>query len=160
MTYLSQNDFALEDEELLQSKLDIIRSFATTELHNISDEEYDSFEDNYKISIDILSKFFQNYKKIKTLTSDESNKDYLKTRKEGAFFLDALVDFGISEDLIFKMYHVLVLSNKLTDNFSKDSIENSNVLFKILHEQFVLKILLKIKHEMSPNLVNDYEDYF
>ena len=58
------------------------------------------------------------------------------------------------------MYHVLVVSNKLTDNFSKDSIENSNVLFKILHEQFVLKILLKIRLEMSPNLITDYEDYF
>jgi hypothetical protein len=160
MTYLSQADLTSDDESLFQSKFDTIREFTTSELHNISDGEYDCFEENYTVAIDILGKFFQNYRKIKSITSDESNEDYLKIRKEGAFFLDGLVDFGVSEDLTFKMYHVLVVSNKLTDNFSKDSIENSNVLFKILHEQFVLKILLKIRLEMSPNLITDYEGYF
>lgn len=160
MAYLSQVDLTSEDESLFQSKFNTIREFTTSELHNISDEEYDCFEENYTVAIDILGKFFQNYRKIKSLTSDESNEDYLKTRKEGAFFLDALVDFGVSEDLIFKMYHVLMVDKNLPENFTKDSIEDSSLLFKIHHEQFVLKILLKIRLEMSPNLITDYEDYF
>ena len=93
MSYLTKDDFSLEDESSIQSKFEVIRRFTTQELHNITDEEYDSFEENYKLSIDLLSKFFQNYRKIKTLTSDESNEDYLKTRQEGAFFLDGLIDF-------------------------------------------------------------------
>lgn len=160
MTYLSQSDLASKDESLLQSKLDTIRVFSNQELHNISNEEYDSFEENYKISIDLLNQFFQNYKKIKTLTADESNNDYLKTRKVGAFFLDALVDFGVSENLIFNMYHSLIISNNLPKKFTIDSIKDCSLLFKILHEQFILKLLLKIKLEMSPNLVTDYGDYF
>ena len=160
MTYLSQADFTSENESLFRSKFDTIREFTTSELHNISDEEYDCFEDNYTLAIDILGKFFQNYRKIKSLTSDESNENYLKTRKEGAFFLDALVDFGMSEELAFKMYHVLMINKNLPENFTKDSIEDNSLLFKILHEQFVLKILLKVRLEMSPNLVTDYGDYF
>ena len=160
MTYLSQADFTSENESLFRSKFDTIREFTTSELHNISDEEYDCFEDNYTLAIDILGKFFQNYRKIKSLTSDESNENYLKTRKEGAFFLDALVDFGMSEELVFKMYHVLMINKNLPENFTKDSIEDNSLLFKILHEQFVLKILLKVRLEMSPNLVTDYGDYF
>ena len=58
------------------------------------------------------------------------------------------------------MYHVLMITNNLPENFTKDSIENSNLIFKILHEQFVLKLLLKIRTEMSSNLITDYEDYF
>ncbi len=65
MTYLSQADFTSENESLLRSKFDTIREFTTSELHNISDEEYDCFEDNYTLAIDILGKFFQNYRKIK-----------------------------------------------------------------------------------------------
>ena len=160
MTYLSQADFTSENESLFRSKFDTIREFTTSELHNISDEEYDCFEDNYTLAIDILGKFFQNYRKIKSLTSDESNENYLKTRKEGAFFLDTLVDFGMSEELVFKMYHVLMINKNLPENFTKDSIEDNSLLFKILHEQFVLKILLKVRLEMSPNLVTDYGDYF
>ena len=64
-------------------------------------------------------------------------------------------------------FHAMSVRDSLSFSFTQNKIPTTSeraLLFEwvgpLFHEQFVLKILLKIRLEMSPNLVTDYEDYF
>ncbi len=76
--------------------------------------------------------------------------------QEGGSFLNALEDYGIDYDLVADMWDY---ENQIQKELNPIAKERMQALHDIMAEQWVLKVLLRVKTLVEPRVVTDYADY-
>jgi hypothetical protein len=75
---------------------------------------------------------------------------------EGGSILNALEDYGIDYKLVADMWDY---ENQILKEMNPMAKERMQALHDIMAEQWVLKVLLRVRTIIEPRLVTDYADY-
>ena len=75
---------------------------------------------------------------------------------EGGSILNALEDYGIDYKLVADMWDY---ENQIQKEMNPMAKERMQALHDVMAEQWVLKVLLRVRTIIEPRLVTDYSDY-
>lgn len=155
--YLTDDDLRVRDSNIdLELKLDSIQRFLSNALSNLSEIELDEFDYACEVVLSLNDDFFNNFKSLRNAKSENNTELVSDLGKIGGQLLDSFNAYDISDQFVLKMCDFRLQSLEQEDLLSKG---RCLLLYQILKEQLMLRILLKIRTDRTPNLITDYADY-
>ena len=155
--YITESDRTVKnDNKDILKKLKDIKNFTSICLQDISDDELNVFDEIYKKSIEFKGKMQAN---LTAMIKAKSRSDDAKIKalsQEGGGFLNALEDYGIDYDLVADMWDY---ENQIKKEANPLAKERMQALHDIMAEQWVLKVLIRVRTLIEPRIVTDYADY-
>lgn len=157
LKYLIDDDLRVRDSNIdLELKLDSIQRFLSNTLSNLSESELDEFDYACEVLLGLSDEFFNNFKSLRNAKLENNTELVSDLGKSGGQLLDSFNQYDISDQFILKMCDFRLQSLEQSDLLSKG---RCLLLYQILREQLMLRILLKTRTDRTPNLVTDYDDY-
>lgn len=155
--FLTDDDLVIRDSnDDLKLKLSSIKQFIADTTSNVSDDELNGFEIAYQRLLQLNDEFFENFKQLRQskLNNDVDRSNELG--KSGGTILDEFNNFDISDNFVLMCCDFRLQSIEQNDSLAKARCE---LLYEILKEQMLLRTLLKIRTQKTPNLITDYVQY-
>lgn len=157
LKYLIDDDLRVRDSNIdLELKLDSIQRFLSNTLSNLSESELDEFDYACEVLLGLSDEFFNNFKSLRNAKLENNTELVSDLGKSGGQLLDSFNQYDISDQFVLKMCDFRLQSLEQSDLLSKG---RCLLLYQILREQLMLRILLKTRTDRTPNLVTDYDDY-
>ena len=155
--YLTKSDRTVKsnNKDILK-KLKDIKNYTSACLQDISDEELNAFDEIYKKSIEFKAKMQANLSAMMEAKAKNENAKIKKLGLEGGSILNALEDYGIDYKLVADMWDY---ENQIQKEMNPMAKERMQALHDVMAEQWVLKVLLRVRTIIEPRLVTDYSDY-
>ena len=155
--YLTKSDRTVKsnNKDILK-KLKDIKNYTSACLQDISDEELNAFDEIYKKSIEFKAKMQANLSAMMEAKAKNENAKIKKLGLEGGSILNALEDYGIDYKLVADMWDY---ENQIQKEMNPMAKERMQALHDVMAEQWVLKVLLRVRTLIEPKLVTDYSDY-
>jgi len=155
--YITDSDKTVKsnNKDILK-KLKDIKNITSQYLQDISDEELNIFDKSYKKSIDLKNKMHANLSAMIKAKKDGENAKIKKLGKEGNGFLNDLEEYGIDYYMVADMWDY---ENQIQKELNPIAKERMQALHDIMAEQWVLKVLSRVKTLVEPRIVTDYADY-
>ena len=155
--YITKSDRTVKsnNKDILE-KLKDIKNYTSACLQDVSDDELNAFDGIYKKSMEFKAKMQAN---LSAMMEAKANSERAKIKKlglEGGSFLNALEDYGVDYKLVAEMWDY---ENQIKKEANPLAKERMQALHDILAEQWVLKVLLRVRTLIEPKLVTDYGDY-
>ena len=155
--YLTKSDRTVKsnNKDILK-KLKDIKNYTSACLQDISDEELNAFDEIYKKSMEFKAKMQANLSAMMEAKAKNENAKIKKLGLEGGSILNALEDYGIDYKLVADMWDY---ENQIQKEMNPMAKERMQALHDVMAEQWVLKVLLRVRTLIEPKLVTDYSDY-
>ena len=155
--YLTKSDRTVKsnNKDILK-KLKDIKNYTSACLQDISDEELNAFDEIYKKSMEFKAKMQANLSAMMEAKAKNENAKIKKLGLEGGSILNALEDYGIDYKLVADMWDY---ENQIQKEMKPMAKERMQALHDVMAEQWVLKVLLRVRTIIEPRLVTDYSDY-
>ena len=155
--YITESDRTVKsnNKDILK-KLKDIKNYTSACLQDISDEELNAFDEIYKKSIEFKAKMQANLSAMMEAKAKNENAKIKKLGLEGGSILNALEDYGIDYKLVADMWDY---ENQIQKEMNPMAKERMQALHDVMAEQWVLKVLLRVRTLIEPKLVTDYSDY-
>ena len=155
--YITESDRTVKsnNKDILK-KLKDIKNYTSACLQDISDEELNVFDEIYKKSMEFKAKMQANLTAMIKAKAKSDDAKIKSLSQEGGSFLNALEDYGIDYNLVADMWDYENQIQKESNSIAKERMQ---ALHDIMAEQWVLKVLLRVKTIVEPRLVTDYADY-
>jgi hypothetical protein len=125
-------------------------------LQDVSDDELNAFDGIYKKSMEFKAKMQANLSAMMEAKAKNENAKIKKLGLEGGSILNALEDYGIDYKLVADMWDY---ENQIQKEMNPMAKERMQALHDVMAEQWVLKVLLRVRTIIEPRLVTDYSDY-
>ena len=155
--------FITESDRTVQSnnkdilkKLKDIKNYTSACLQDISDDELNVFDEIYKKSMEFKGKMQANLTAMIKAKSKGDDAKVKELSKQGGSFLNALEDYGVDYDLVGDMWDY---ENQIKKEANPLAKERMQALHDIMAEQWVLKVLIRVRTLIEPRIVTDYADY-
>lgn len=155
--FLTDDDLVIRDSnDDLKIKLSSIKQFIADATSNVSDDEFNDFEIAYKRLFQLNDEFFENFKQLRQskLNNDVNRSNELG--KSGGTILNEFNNLDISDNFVLMCCDFRLQSIEQNNSLDKARCE---LLYEILKEQMLLRTLLKIRNQKTPNLITDYVHY-
>lgn len=157
LKYLIDDDLRVRNSNIdLELKLDSIQRFLSNTLSNLSEIELEEFDYACEVLLSLSDEFFYNFKSLRNAKLENKAELVADLGKLGGQLLDSFNQYDISDQFVLKMCDFRLQSLEQSDLLSKG---RCLLLYQILREQLMLRILLKTRTDRTPNLVTDYYDY-
>lgn len=155
--YITKSDRTVKsnNKDILK-KLKDIKNYTSACLQDISDEELNTFDEIYKKSMEFKAKMQANLSAMMDAKAKNENAKIKKLGLEGGSILNALEDYGIDYKLVADMWDY---ENQIQKEMNPMAKERMQALHDIMAEQWVLKVLLRVRTLIEPRIVTDYSDY-
>lgn len=155
--YITESDRTVKsnNKDILK-KLKDIKNYTSACLQDVSDDELNAFDGIYKKSMEFKAKMQAN---LSAMLKAKAKGDEAKIKEitaEGGSFLNALEDYGIDFELVADMWDY---ENQIKKEENPLAKERMQALHDVMAEQWVLKVLLRVRTLIEPKLVTDYSDY-
>ena len=137
-------------------KLKDIKNYTSACLQDVSDDELNAFDGIYKKSMEFKAKMQANLSAMMEAKAKNENAKIKKLGLEGGSILNALEDYGIDYKLVADMWDY---ENQIQKEMNPMAKERMQALHDVMAEQWVLKVLLRVRTLIEPRLVTDYSDY-
>ncbi len=155
--YITKSDRTVKsDNKDILKKLKDIKNYTSACLQDVSDEELNAFDDIYKKSMEFKAKMQANLSAMMEAKAMNENAKIKKLGLEGGSILNSLEDYGIDYKLVADMWDY---ENQILKEMNPMAKERMQALHDIMAEQWVLKVLLRVRTIIEPRLVTDYSDY-
>lgn len=155
--FITESDRTVKNNNKdILKKLKDIKNYTSACLQDISDDELNAFDGIYKKSMEFKAKMQAN---LTAMIKAKAKGDEAKIKEitaEGGSFLNALEDYGVDFELVADMWDY---ENQIEKEANPMAKERMQALHDILAEQWVLKVLLRVRTIIEPRLVTDYSDY-
>lgn len=155
--YITESDRTVKsnNKDILK-KLKDIKNFTSACLQDIDDVELDAFDEIYKKSMEFKAKMQANLTAMLKAKIKNDDAKIKELSQEGGSFLNALEDYGVDYELVADMWDY---ENQIEKELNPMAKERMQALHDILAEQWVLKVLLRVRTLIEPRIVTDYADY-
>lgn len=155
--YITESDRTVKNNNKdILKKLKDIKNFTSACLQDVSDAELDAFDGIYKKSMEFKVKMQANLTAMIKAKSKGDDAKIKELSQEGGSFLNALEDYGVDYELVADMWDY---ENQIKKEANPMAKERMQALHDILAEQWVLKVLLRVRTLVEPRIVTDYADY-
>ena len=155
--YITESDRTVKsnNKDILK-KLKDIKNYTSACLQDVSDDELNAFDGIYKKSMEFKAKMQANLTAMVKAKSKNDDAKIKEITAESGSFLNALEDYGVDYNLVADMWDY---ENQIKKEANPMAKERMQALHDILAEQWVLKVLLRVRTLIEPRLVTDYSDY-
>ena len=155
--YITESDRTVKsnNKDILK-KLKDIKNYTSACLQDVSDDELNAFDGIYKKSMEFKAKMQANLTAMVKAKSKNDDAKIKEITAEGGSFLNALEDYGVDFELVADMWDY---ENQIEKEANPLAKERMQALHEIMAEQWVLKVLLRVRTLIEPRLVTDYSDY-
>ena len=155
--YITESDRTVQsnNKDILK-KLKDIKNYTSACLQDISDDELNVFDEIYKKSMEFKGKMQANLTAMIKAKSKGDDAKVKELSEQGGSFLNALEDYGVDYDLVGEMWDY---ENQIKKEANPLAKERMQALHDIMAEQWVLKVLLRVRTLVEPRIVTDYADY-
>lgn len=155
--YITESDRTVKgnNKDILK-KLKDIKNYTSACLQDVSDDELNAFDGIYKKSMEFKVKMQANLTAMINAKSKGDDAKIKELSQEGGGFLNALEDYGVDFELVADMWDYENQIEKEENPIAKERMQS---LHDIMAEQWVLKVLLRVRILIEPRLVTDYSDY-
>ena len=155
--FITESDRTVKNNNKdILKKLKDIKNYTSACLQDISDDELNAFDGIYKKSMEFKAKMQAN---LTAMIKAKAKGDEAKIKEitaEGGSFLNALEDYGVDFELVADMWDY---ENQIEKEANPMAKERMQALHDVMAEQWVLKVLLRVRTLIEPRLVTDYSDY-
>ena len=155
--FLTDDDLVIRDSnDDLKIKLSSIKQFIADTMSNVSADELNDFEIAYKKLLQLNDEFFDNFIQLRQSKLKNNVDKSNELGKSGGVILDEFNKFDITDNFVLMSCDFRLQAVEQNDSLAKTRCE---LLCEILKEQMLLRVLLKVRNQITPNLITDYVQY-